>query len=132
MSANSRTSSIDARSIEFESPNVQTNASTICIVVLYSSANLTALSESRKQSINASANVIIILGFLAHPRKLYDETVQTCFKLRIAEPPRYADRETQRNGGNKYGEHKRVAPSAARPAFRRAQPLLWVKYVYVL
>ena len=67
---NSSTRRSDASSIEFESPNVHTNASTACMVVLYSSANLTALSESRKHSMKASANVIIIRGFLCHPRKL--------------------------------------------------------------
>ena len=66
MSANSSTSSSDESRIELESPNVQTKASTICIVVLYSRAKLTALSDSRKHSMNASAYVMKMRGFLCH------------------------------------------------------------------
>ena len=71
MSAKSSSNSSEERSIELLSPNVQTKASTSCIVVSYSLANFTALSESRKQSTKARQKVITILGFLCQRRKLY-------------------------------------------------------------
>ena len=52
--------------MELLSPNVQTNASTSCMVVSYSFANFTALSESRKHSTKARQNVMTMRGFLCH------------------------------------------------------------------
>ena len=43
--------------MELLSPKVQTKASTICMVVSYSWANFTALSERRKHSTKARAKV---------------------------------------------------------------------------
>ena len=70
ISANSNRSSKDDSNMEFASPNVHTKASTICMVVSYSLANFTALSESRKHRINAKANVMMMRGFLLQLRKL--------------------------------------------------------------
>ena len=65
--------------MELASPKVQTNASTICIVVSYSRANCTALSDSKKHRIKARQKVIMMRGFLCHRRKLYLVTARICF-----------------------------------------------------
>ena len=79
MSAKSSRRSNEESNIELLSPNVHTKASTSCIVVSYSLANFTALSDSRKHSTNARQKVITILGFLCQRRKLYRVTAKICF-----------------------------------------------------
>lgn len=76
MSAKSSTSTTEERRIELLSPKLQMKDSTICIVVLWSTAKRTALSVSRKLKIKPSAKVMIILGFPRQSRKLYSEIVK--------------------------------------------------------
>ena len=57
MSAKSKRRSREDSRMELLSPKVQTKASTICMVVSYSWANFTALSERRKHSTKARAKV---------------------------------------------------------------------------
>ena len=91
ISAKSRSNSSEERSIELLSPNVHTNASTSCMVVSYSLANFTALSDSRKHSTNARQKVIAILGFLYQRRKLYWVTAKICFGF-ISSPASFSRR----------------------------------------
>ena len=71
--------------MELLSPNVHTKASTSCMVVSYSLANLTALSESKKHSTKARQNVMTMRGFLCHWRKLYFVTARIRFSFICAQ-----------------------------------------------
>ena len=99
MSANSSTSSTEDSRMEPLSPKFQMNTSTSCMVVLCSTAKVTALSESRKHRMKASRNVTNIRGFPRHRRKLYPAMEKAClifFIAAVTSSQRGTQRETQK------------------------------------
>lgn len=70
ISVNSRINSSDMSKMELLSPNVQMKGSVSCMVVLWDTAKVTALLDSRKLNINAKAKVTIMRGLCCHWRKL--------------------------------------------------------------
>ena len=124
ISAKSRSNNSEERSIELLSPNVHTNASTSCMVVSYSLANFTALSESRKHNTKARQKVMTMRGFCASGGSYTGSRRRSASASYPLQPPFRGVCKGQRHEQAELYEQHRHPYFTEHPPWGRVEPLV--------